>query len=224
MFQRWEYWLKGPNQRLPVTFDPAYAQENPEHALLSPVHPLIRQASHSLAQTDPISTALRARDPDLPPGKHPFVIYCWHQRGNREDLIFQPVCLSEPVQKKFTELLADATSFDGLPEDFDQARVVELGTKHHAMWQKARQDHQAHASRVASFQRESLTTSHNARMALLREQFARVTEDRIRRMRQSQIETAELDYQRHLQDIDLDIARADIIAEEVASGVILIEA
>ena len=41
-------------------------------------------------------------------------------------------------------------------------------------------------------------------------------------MRQSQIDTAELDYQRHLQDIDLAIARADIISEEVASGIIII--
>ena len=90
------------------------------------------------------------------------------------------------------------------------------------MWQKAREDHRTHAARVAAFQRESLKTSHAARMALLREQLAQAQEDRIRRMRQSQIDTAELDYQRHLQDIDLAIARADIISEEVASGIILI--
>ena len=223
MFQRWENWLKGTNQHLPATFAPAFAQESPEHALLSLVHPLIRQAAHSLAQTDPISTALRVSDSGLPPGKHPFAIYCWHQRGTREELIFQPVCLSGPVQKKFTELLAGASSLAALPGDFEEAQVVELEVKHHAMWQKARQDHQAHASRVAAFQRESLKTSHAARLALLREQLAQATDDRIRRMRQSQIETAELDYQRHLQDIDLAIARADIIAEEVACGVIFVE-
>lgn len=223
MFQHWENWLKGTNQHLPVTFDPAFAQESPDHALLSPVHPLIRQAALSLAQPEPVFTVVQVKDARLPAGRHPFAIYCWHQRGIREDLVFQPVCLSEELQRLLPGVLENATAAPTMPQDTDHGRAPALEAKHHAIWQKARRDHQAHAARVAAFQRESLKTSHTARIALLNEQLAQAQEDRIRRMRQAQIANAELDYQRRLQDIDLAIARADIIAEEVASGVIIVE-
>ena len=39
-------------------------------------------------------------------------------------------------------------------------------------------------------------------------------------MRQSQISAAEADYARHIQDLDIAMERADVIAEPVAYGVI----
>jgi ATP-dependent helicase HepA len=222
MVRQWENWLKGANPHLPVTFDPAFAQDSPDHALLSPVHPLIRQAAAQLVQSDHSFTALQVRGTGLTPGRFPLAIYCWHQKGIRETLVFQPISVSDDVQAQFADLVAKATTLPTSAEEASQTSTADLDAKHHTMWQKARDDHRTHAARVAAFQRESLKTSHAARRALLREQLAQAQEDRIRRMRQSQIDTAELDYQRHLQDIDLAIARADIISEEVASGIILI--
>jgi superfamily II DNA or RNA helicase len=223
MVRQWENWLKGANPHLPVTFDPAFAQDSPDHALLSPVHPLIRQAAAQLVQTDRAFTALAVSGTGLTLGRFPFAIYCWHHKGIRETLVFQAISVSDQVQERFAEIVAKAVAIPISPEVASRTPTADLDAKHHTMWQKARDDHRTHAARVAAFQRESLKTSQAARMALLREQLAQAQEDRIRRMRQSQIDTAELDYQRHLQDIDLAIARADIISEEVASGIILIQ-
>lgn len=220
MVRQWENWLKGTQPHLPVTFDAKFAQENPGHALLSPIHPLIRQAAHHFANPEPSVTALQVENTGLPPGRFTFAIYCWHQKGIREDLIFQPIANSEAVQKRLPELIGNATKLAASPDDVAAMSFVDLEASHHSMWQKARQTHQAHAGRIAAFQRESLNTSHTARLALLREQLAQANDERIRRMRQSQLDTAELDYQRHLQDIELAATRADIISEEVASGVI----
>ena len=215
--------MNGANPHLPVTFDPAFAQDSPDHALLSPVHPLIRQAAAQLVQTDRAFTALEVSGTGLTLGRFPFAIYCWHHKGIRETLVFQAISVSDQVQERFAEIVAKAVAIHISPEVASRTPTADLDAKHHTMWQKARDDHRTHAARVAAFQRESLKTSQAARMALLREQLAQAQEDRIRRMRQSQIDTAELDYQRHLQDIDLAIARADIISEEVASGIILIQ-
>jgi len=220
MVRQWENWLKGTQPHLPVTFDAKFAQENPGHALLSPIHPLIRQAAHHFANPEPSVTALQVENTGLPPGRFTFAIYCWHQKGIREDLVFQPIANSEAVQKRLPELIGKATTLPASSDDVAAMSFADLEASHHSMWQKARQTHQAHAARVAAFQRESLKTSHTARLALLREQLAQANDERIRRMRQSQLDTAELDFQRHLQDIELAATRADIISEEVASGVI----
>jgi len=42
-------------------------------------------------------------------------------------------------------------------------------------------------------------------------------------MRQSQIDAAEADYARRIQDLDIAMERADIIAEPVAYGIIHVE-
>ena len=42
-------------------------------------------------------------------------------------------------------------------------------------------------------------------------------------MRQSQIDTAEADYARRIQELDIAIERADIIAQPVAYGIIHID-
>ena len=45
-YREWENWLKGTNPHLRITFDPGLATENPDVTLLSPVHPLVRQAAN----------------------------------------------------------------------------------------------------------------------------------------------------------------------------------
>ena len=63
---------------------------------------------------------------------------------------------------------------------------------------------------------ESQPASHNARMALLDEQREWADDEKIRRMRQSEIKTAEADYARRIRDLDTALARADILAEPMA--------
>jgi hypothetical protein len=75
---------------------------------------------------------------------------------------------------------------------------------------------------LAQFRRESLTTSHRARIALLKDQLEQATDEKIRRMRQAQIKAAEEDYARRVQELDIAAERADITAKPVAYGVISI--
>jgi hypothetical protein len=58
-----------------------------------------------------------------------------------------------------------------------------------------------------------------ARLALLSEQLTNATDERIRRMRQSQIVSAETDYRRRRQEIERAIGEADITAQPIAFGV-----
>ena len=98
-----------------------------------------------------------------------------------------------------------------------------MDDQHYKLWSETREQHKQRTKELAEYRRESLSVSHRARMALLNEQLAQSTNEKIQKMKQSQIGTAEADYARHIQELDIAIERADVTAEVVAYGVIQIE-
>ena len=60
-------------------------------------------------------------------------------------------------------------------------------------------------------------------MALLEQQLEQASDEKISRMRQSQIHSAEADYARRIENIGRAVESADVIAEPVAYGVLTIE-
>jgi dsRNA-specific ribonuclease len=68
-----------------------------------------------------------------------------------------------------------------------------------------------------------LKASYQARVALLRDQIVQSTDDKIRRMRQSQFGTATADYERRLAEILEAESRTDIISQVVAYGVLVVK-
>ena len=70
---------------------------------------------------------------------------------------------------------------------------------------------------------ERRSTSHKARVVLLEEQLEQADNEKIRRTRLSQIDRAQTDYARRIQELDTAMERADILAEPVAYGILTIE-
>ena len=58
---------------------------------------------------------------------------------------------------------------------------------------------------------------------MLEEQLKQASNEKIKKMRQSQITAAEADYARHIQDLDIAMERADVTAGPVAYGVLIVE-
>jgi len=220
----WENWLKGGNPHLPITFDSACACQNPDAAFIMPLHPLVKQASGSFEITKRVVTTLKVRDRSVPGGDHLFAIYQWQFHGIREDLVLCPVASSERVTAHLGKLLENAeenqTGVDNGPES---SSWDELDVHHYKLWSEARGKHQRRTRQLAQYRRESLTTSHRARISLLEEQLGEASNDNIRRMRQGQIAAAEADYARRIQELDIAMERADITAQPVAYGVIHID-
>jgi hypothetical protein len=96
----------------------------------------------------------------------------------------------------------------------------ELDSQHQILWSEARAKHQQRTKELAEYRRQSLSTSHRARIALLEEQLKQANNEKIRVMRQSQITAAEADYARRIQDLDIAIERAEVIANPVAYGIL----
>ena len=242
-YREWENWLKGGNPHLAFTFDAACASGHPDAAFIMPLHPLVRQASRAFDTTKRVVTTLKVKDRSVPHGDYLFAIYKWQFHGIREDLVLCPVASSEQITPHLGKLLEKAEenpiSEDNIPEPSLSAACLcvparrqvpsqagawdELDAHHYKLWSKTREKHQRRTQELAQYRRESLTISHRARIALLKDQLDQATDEKIRRMRQSQIDSAEADYARRIQELDIAMERADITAQPVAYGVINIE-
>ena len=225
-YREWEKWLKGADQHLSITFESDCAAERPDAAFVMPLHPLVKQAAAApLLDKDQKAVAkLKVQANEIPAGRYEFVIYQWQFHGIREDLALKPVASSDAVTPHLDRLLEKAVDVapdeqgDGAPPDWD-----ELEGQHYQLWSAARAEHQQRTQELAAYRRESLSTSHKARLGLLNEQLEQADNEKIRRMRRSQIDSAESDFTRRIQELDRAIERADVVHEPVAYGVLIVE-
>jgi len=223
-YREWENWLKGGDPHLTFTFDAACASQYQNAAFIMPLHPLVRQASKAFDTTKRVVTTLKVKDRSVHGGDYLFAIYQWQFHGIKEDLVLCPVTTSEQVASHLGKLLEKAEENPTGEDNFPEPSVWdELDAHHYKLWSEAREKHQRRTQELAQYRHESLTTSHRARIALLKDQFNQATDEKIRRMRQSQIDSAEADYARRIQELDIAMERADVTAGPVAYGVIQVD-
>ena len=218
--REWEVWLKGSDPHLSITFESDCASQNSKASFIMPLHPLIKQAAMSLEAAPQAATTLKVQSSEVPEGRYEFAIYQWQLHGIREDLTLKPIASAKELTPRLSRLLEKAEDTP-LDEPGKNSAPVwdELDAQHHALWSESRALHQQRTQELAAYRRESLSTSHQAWLALLQEQLEQTSEEKLQRMRKSQIETAEADYERRIQDLDTAVERADILAEPVAYGV-----
>ncbi|HUQ90369.1 MAG TPA: helicase-related protein [Bryobacteraceae bacterium] len=220
-YRDWENWLKGNNPHLRVTLEPKAATENPDAILLSPVHPLVRQAASSFAQRERAVTACQVKSNLVPAGDHAFAVYQWRFLGLQEDLQLQPVTLKENLRSCFGQLLSEGTPLDLVANEVPSSSVLDdLERVHYDLWSVAREQHREENFKRATFRLASLESSHQARISLLQDQFARATDERIRRMHQAQIERAVAEHTRRVEEVNRAKVVTDVQAQVVAFGII----
>ncbi|WP_029972132.1 helicase-related protein [Paraburkholderia graminis] len=219
IYRVWERWLKGTAPTLPVTFDQACAVENPSAVLLSLTHPLVRQAAHFLLEAESVFVQLRATHPTLPGGVYPFAIYRWARQGVRRDEELMAVSSEASIAADLFELLqaADSASDLSLPGD---EMLDALDAIHHRQWVVAAAEHAEDNRQLVGVRIQSLTASYRARKALLEEQIARATNERIGVMKHAELERAQADFDRRIAELTVAADGGDIRATPAVFGVI----
>ncbi len=224
IYREWETWLKGSDPHLPVTFESDSASRHPKATFFTPLHPLVKQAALSVKTTPQALTALKTHSSEVPEGQYEIAVYQWRFHGLKEDLVLKPITSAKELTTHLDRLLEEAVGTTDIDQGSHTSTAQnELDIEHHALWSEARTRHQYRTGELVAYRKESLSTSHRARMALLENQLDQANNDNIRRMRQSQIATAQADFERRILDLDKAIDRADIVASPVAYGVLRIE-
>jgi ERCC4-related helicase len=220
--QTWSRWLKGNDPYLALTFNQETAAERRDLIFITPTHPLTQQAALSVESSSPLYCNLSVHSGKVPTGHYPYAIYRWRKLGIKEDFTFQPVCTHPELMSHILESLEKA-----VPVKVDNQHITDeqenlLEKSHYQLWLDTRAAHIEQVEQHASSRLASLKTTHTARMTLLEEQRDNVTESRIRRMREAQIDAAARDYQVHVDKLEHATKQADILAEVVAFGVLVV--
>jgi superfamily II DNA/RNA helicase len=231
IYRHWERWLEGNEPHLSITFDADCAKQNPETTLLNLSHPLIKQAAKAISlqqKNNNLITYVSVISNDFPAGDYPFAIYLWHFQGVKEDYLLKPIAPSQELTKKLTELLTQATDLQENPNKEltileDNSPIhQELETQHHQQWEIAKQEHSEKIQKTVTHRTASIKTSHQARMALLKDQLNRAKEEKIKRMYQAQYDNAEKDYQQQNKKLEQATNQADLTFDKIAMGIIRI--
>lgn len=224
LYRDWEKWLKGNAPHLSITFDAKTASENRSSVFITPVHPLALQASRAISTDQEMYTTLLVRDASIKAGRYPFAIYHWQKTGILDDVTFQPVIDYPEASSRFLQLLEHGEKLPGSSVTIPAKETFDaLDPLHYTMWATARLEHLSRNGELIRFRRRSLSTSHAARMSILRGQLRSATNDKIRLMRQSQCESAESDFARRMAELDKAELQADLTARPVAFGVMVVE-
>ena len=218
--QTWMRWLKGNDPYLALTFNQQTAAEQRELLFITPNHPLAQQAAYSIEPATPLICNLKVSNDTLPTGRHAYAIYRWQKRGLKEDFTFQPIAATPELTAHMLALLESAQPLDEDNQAVTNEQENTLEQSHYRLWLDARAAHIEQVQQHARARLDSLTTTHQARMALLQEQHDANPSDKIQRMKDSQMAAAERDYQQHKTQLEQAAQQADILAEAVAFGVL----
>ena len=219
VYREWEKWLRGSDPHLSITFEADCATQHPNAMFIMPTHPLVKQASTALNTDQEVVTTLKVRTNKVPPGRHEFAIYQWRFLGIREHLVLKPVASAEVLLPHLNDLLEKAVDSDTQESEIPIEQEA-LEKIHQHLWAEARAKHQERTQALANYRKESLSTSHQKRVAIIEDRIEQVSDPNIQRMRQSELANAETDYRRRIRDFDDAIAKADITAEPVAYGIL----
>jgi len=224
VYREWEKWLKGSSPFLSVTFDAACAADKREITFLNAIHPLAQQAAQTFKKNEVLYTAFSVMNSSIAAGIYHFGIWLWQKSGIREEVTLQPICNDRTITDRFLDVLEHAMPVQpGEIQLPDQVVFDQLDVYHHRLWNDAQEAHKTYNVQLAQYRKESLQTSHRAQLSQLQTQLIQASEENIRRMRQAQIVNAEADFKRRMEELDKAAQRADIGAQPVAFGVILVK-
>ena len=219
--REWEKWLKGTTPTLSITFDQTAAVETPPAMHLSVTHPLLRQAALHPKLDSTANTALEVEASDIAPGDYRFGIYRWSKQGVKPDEELVAIANDPAIEQRLFTLLQSAKTRPNAPQ-VSPAEFETLDAQHHSKWSTARANHEAENRQLVEYRIHSLNVSHEARCKAIEDQLDRATNDKIRLMKQSELERTNADFDRRIETLNQAAGSGDIHATPVVFGTLFV--
>lgn len=218
-YRAWERWLKGTSPTLLVTFEQEAAVDSNEATLISLGHPLVRQSASYLIEDEPVAVKLTVVSADLPTGVHPFALYRWTRQGAKHDEELIPIVQNRGVAEVLLDMLPMSVDAPDLEMPGQQV-WDELDSVHHQRWLAESTEHAEDNRQIVNLRVQSLTASFSARRLHLEAQLRSATNEKIRIMKRSELERAQVDYETRIASLNKAAETGDIHASSIVQGVL----
>ena len=220
--RRWENYLKGSEPMHKLTFTSEMASKERKAFFITPVHPLVKQAARYYATSNVSYIHLEYYSDELPEGTYPFSIYAWSYVGLNPMFRIVPVCGSDLIAAELTDILQEAET-SPIHSTVDKGMWAGLEGRHIALWQREKESYLASIQSTANYKLESISSNYRNRKRTLEQKIRDAFEEKIRRMYQSELNTATEKYQVKVAEINDRASRADIHTALIANGIIEIK-
>lgn len=218
----WTAYLKSDKPTLPVTFDSVCAKDNRNAAFLTQMHPLVIQAADYEANELPCEVGVTVSTDELPAGDYEFLIYVWRFVGLRPDVKLISVSDNEIVQKNILNYIQYSSEYDY--GDVGHEAIWDAMDKlHYAKWQKEKEQYTTDVKNECEYRMEQLAHSFHQREAIFKNMLKNAEDDRIKRMRQSQLDKLTADFEQQKKKIDETIHSVDIYTNLQVKGILHVE-
>ena len=219
VYKAWENYLTNKTAFEKITFDGEYATEHQDTTFIMPTHPLVKQAINCFAD-DPVQCNLAVKTTELPVGKYPFIVYEWQYKGVKPNNELVVITSDNIDSNLMLRLIYGASDFSGEPYSTSYDELEQL---HFAVWKAQKEEYLMEAQQIIMFKLESLVSSQQGQVRAIQNQLSKITNERIKVMRQGQLERLEQVFKDKQADLQTEIDRCDIIATKLATGILHVE-
>lgn len=218
----WKAYLKSAKPTLQVTFDSVCAKDNRDATFLTQMHPLVIQAATFESNELPCEVGVSICSDELPAGDYEFLIYVWKYKGLRPDIRLVAVSDNEIVQKNILSYLQYSAEYEFEDDEHEEA-WDQMDQLHYAKWQAAKAAYTTDVQNDCSYRLEQLGHSFNKREVILRDQIKMASDERIARMRQSQLDKLISEFEEQKKKLDATVMHVDIHTNLQVRGVLHVE-
>ena len=220
--RRWENYLKGSEPMHQLTFASETASKERKAFFITPMHPLVKQAAKYYATSHVSYIHLEYYSDELPEGTFPFSIFAWSYVGLNPMFRVVPVCENDLLAADLTDILQSAETC-ATNVTVDKNTWAGLEGKHISIWQREKETYLAGIQSTANYKLESISSNYRNRRRSLEQKIRDAYEEKIRRMYQSELDTATEKYQNKVDEINERASHADIHTSLIANGIIEIK-
>lgn len=217
--RRWSAYLKSDKPTIQITFDSVCAKDNREAVFLTQMHPLVLQAAAYESHELPCKVGVSISTNDLPAGDYEFLIYVWKYIGLKPDTKLVAVSENPAVRKNILNYIQICSEYE-----YDDAAHITaweaMDKLHYASWQQAQANYVTEVQEECQYRLEQLSHSFNKRSAIFREMIADATDERIIRMRQSQLDKLKTDFDAQKEALDDIVKKVDIRTSLQVKGIL----
>ena len=218
----WERILKSADSHLPITFVPDFAGKDKNVTLITLAHPFVKQSAKYFSSSQKSVTVFKVSTDKVEKGMYPFIMYQWMYSGEREDLVLKPLSSSSTINKHLLGLLERSEDF-GQDIRINDELWNDIESIHHNLWEIELNQHRVNTSELINYKLGTLTTSHQSRIAFIKEKIGKANNSKIRIMREAELRNANVDFELRKNKLEHTKNKVDIIVSKLAYGVLVVE-
>lgn len=217
--QSWGVYLKGKAPMHPVTFDSEAAEKNRESFFITSMHPLAKQAAGYFESNEKAYIRLQYVNDDLPNGIYHFSVYAWSYVGLNPHFKLVVVCDDDVMAAELPDILQEAQSGASAVK-IQTSEWENLEQKQVTLWMDEKTREVKEAENTSIFKVESLTNNFRNRQRSLEQKILDTTSESIRRMYNSELESAQENYEAKVSEIKKRVSQTDIHTTLIANGIL----